>query len=132
MAITVAAWNDLDADARRQLLQRPAMADATEVRASVNDILGAVRASGDAKIRELTLSLDQADVDDLRVRPAEVEAATQILDPEAIDAIDQAITNVRRFHEQQLPQDISIETLPGVLCERVSCSRYRPQLRVVP
>jgi histidinol dehydrogenase len=54
MAITVAAWNDLDADARRQLLQRPAMADATEVRASVNDILGAVRASGDAKIRELT------------------------------------------------------------------------------
>jgi histidinol dehydrogenase len=120
MAITVAAWNDLDADARRQLLQRPAMADATEVRASVNDILGAVRASGDAKIRELTLSLDQADIDDARVGPAEIEAATQILDPEAIDAIDQAITNVRRFHEQQLPQDISIETLPGVLCERVS------------
>lgn len=120
MAITVAAWNDLDADARRQLLQRPAMADATEIRASVNDILGAVRASGDAKIRELTLSLDQADVDDARVGPAEIEAATQILDPEAIDAIDQAITNVRRFHEQQLPQDISIETLPGVLCERVS------------
>ena len=120
MTVVVEHWNELDADARRCLLQRPAIADAAEVRASVIDILAQVRMSGDEKLRELTLGLDQVDVDDARVSPAEIETATQTLDLEAIDAIDQAITNVRRFHEQQLPRDISIETMPGVLCERVS------------
>jgi len=120
MTVVVEHWNNLDADARRRLLQRPAIADAAEIQASVIDILAEVRESGDVKLRALTLDLDQADVDDARVSPAEIEAATQTLDPEAIDAIDQAIANVRRFHEQQLPRDISIETMPGVLCERVS------------
>jgi len=120
MAITVAAWNDLDADARRRLLQRPATADAADIRASVDDILAAVRESGDAKVRELTLSLDHADVSDARVGVAEIEAALQALDTDAIEAIDRAIANVRCFHEQQVPRDISIETMPGVRCERVS------------
>ena len=35
-------------------------------------------------------------------------------------AIDLAIANVRRFHEAQLPQRLEIETMPGVLCERLS------------
>lgn len=120
MTVAVENWNELGNDARRRLLERPAMADADDVRESVIDILAEVRTSGDAKLRELTLSLDQADVRDARVSAAEIEAATQALDPEAIDAIDQAIANVRRFHEQQLPRDISIETMPGVRCERVS------------
>jgi len=120
VAIAVENWNDLDANARRRLLQRPALADAAGIRASVMNILADVRASGDAKLRELTLGIDQADVADARVSAAEIDAAKQALEPEAIAAIDLAIANVRRFHEQQLPADISIETMPGVRCERVS------------
>ena len=120
MTVVVEYWNDLDTNARRRLLQRPAIADTAAVQDTVIEILAEVRSSGDAKLRELTLGLDRAVVEDPRVGPEEIEAATQALDPEAIDAIDQAIANVRRFHEQQLPRDISIETMPGVLCERVS------------
>ncbi len=120
MIIAVADWKTLDADARRRLLQRPALAREAAVRTSVIDIVTAVRDSGDVKVRELTRSLDRVDVSDARVNAAELDAAMQALGPEALDAIDIAIANVRRFHEQQLPRDISIETMPGVRCERVS------------
>ncbi len=120
MTIAVTNWKTLDADARHRLLQRPAMAGEAAVRTSVIDIVTAVRDSGDVTIRELTRSLDRVDVSDARVNAAEIDAAMQALGPEALDAIDLAIANVRRFHEQQLPRDISIETMPGVHCERVS------------
>jgi len=120
MIFAATDWKTLDADARHRLLRRPAMAGEAALRTSVIDIVTAVRDSGDVKVRELTRSLDRVDVSDARVNAAEIDAAMQALGPEALDAIDLAITNVRRFHEQQLPRDISIETMPGVRCERVS------------
>ncbi|MGI9224373.1 MAG: histidinol dehydrogenase [Woeseiaceae bacterium] len=120
MTVVVTDWATLDADARRRLLQRPATADDAALRKDVIDILATVRNSGDEKVRELTLSLDKVDVSDARVSTAEIDTAMQSVDPDAIDAIDTAIVNVRRFHEQQLPRDISIETMPGVRCERVT------------
>jgi histidinol dehydrogenase len=120
MPITVAKWNALDADTCARLLQRPAMIDDAEVRNSVARIIDAVRIGGDAELRRLTRDLDGADVPNTHVTAEEIDAAEQTLSPGAIDAIDLAIANVRRFHEQQLPRDISIETMPGVRCERVS------------
>jgi histidinol dehydrogenase len=43
-----------------------------------------------------------------------------LLTEEQKNAIDLAITNVRCFHEQQRPVPITVEILPGVVCERVS------------
>ena len=120
MTIPVTDWKTLDAEARHRLLQRPAMADDDRVRKEVTDILAAVRDSGDKKIKELTRSLDRADVSDARASAEEIDTAATALSPEETAAIDLAIANVRRFHEQQLPRDISIETMPGVRCERVS------------
>jgi histidinol dehydrogenase len=120
MTIPVADWTTLDADARRRLLQRPATADDAALRKDVVRIVAGVRDSGDEKVRELTRSLDGVDVSDARVSAAEIELAIRAVGPEAIEAIDLAIANVRRFHEQQLPGDIAIETMPGVRCERVS------------
>jgi histidinol dehydrogenase len=71
-------------------------------------------------LRELTLKFDGADVSDLRVSESEIEAAIARLSPEQLAAIDLAIDNVRRFHEQQQPAPIKVETMPGVVCERVS------------
>jgi histidinol dehydrogenase len=120
MPITVAKWTTLDAATRGRLLQRPAMADDAEVRNSVARIVAAVRAGGDTELRRLTHDLDGADVPDPRVTDEEIDAAEQALSPGAVEAMDLAIANVRRFHEQQLPADISIATMPGVRCERVS------------
>lgn len=120
MALRVCNWNDLDEPGRDTVLQRPAVSADAEIRAAVNDIIAAVRRDGDAALRRLTARLDGATLDRLQVSPAEIDAATAALTGAQLDAIDLAIANVRRFHEQQVPVPFEVETMPGVRCGRVS------------
>ncbi len=102
------------------LLQRPALANDNELRHQVEEIVAAVRRDGDTAVQRMTLEFDQARLSTAKVSAEEFAAATLQLDAEAIAAIDLAIANVRRFHEQQLPQPVCIDTMPGVRCERLS------------
>ena len=120
MTLNINTWNSLSERDRTTLLQRPALLDDADMRADVDAILVAVRAEGDDAVRELTRKLDGADLEEFRVCDKELAQATSELDDASIAAIDLAIANVQRFHEQQLPQPISVETSPGVTCERVS------------
>jgi histidinol dehydrogenase len=120
MAVTSKAWSDLSDAERSALLQRPAIADDAAIRQGVTDIIAKVRKHGDAALRELTLKYDHADIGEFFVSAEEIAAATGQLRAEQVDAIDLAIKNVRRFHEQQRPSRIVVETMPGVSCERVS------------
>ncbi len=120
MSVTLITWSELDESARRGVLQRPAVAADASIRADVRKIIDAVRKDGDAAVKALTLKLDGAELDQLRVSDEEIAVAESELDAEALDAIDLAIANVRRFHKPQLPQVIEVETMPGVRCQRVS------------
>ena len=120
MPIQRAKWNALDAAARRSFLRRPAVEDDAAIRTAVLDIVNDVKNRGDDALHALTARLDGVELDDLRVSRAEMDAATASLPPRANGAIDVAISNVRRFHEAQLPPDVMVETMPGVRCERVS------------
>ncbi len=53
-----------------------------------------------------------------RYQPAEFAAAEKLLAKEQRKALDRAISNVSRFHEAQLLAPLSVETSPGVVCER--------------
>ena len=55
---------------------------------------------------------------ELKVSQQEFADAESALRPAAIAAIDAAITNVRRFHQAQLPAEIDMSVIPGVRCER--------------
>ena len=120
MTIETRNWHDLDEQQRRALLRRPAMADDGRIRKSAAAIIAAVRKDGDRALLRLTAQYDDAKLESLRVSEQEVANAVASLPTAAIDAIDVAITNVRRFHEAQVPAPIAIETTPGVMCERVS------------
>ena len=120
MKIAINCWSELDNAARDALLERPSVADDDGIRATTATIIAKVRAGRDTALRELTLQFDGADVSDLRVSKAEIEAAVAQLSPGQLAAIDLAIDNVRRFHAQQRPTAIRVETMPGVVCERVS------------
>jgi histidinol dehydrogenase len=120
MSVALSTWSELNEADRRDVLQRPAVAADAQIRADVSQIIAAVQSNGDAALRELTKSLDGADLTDFRVSPQEFDAAVAALDNEALAAIDLAIRNVRCFHEQQLPQPLFVETMPGVHCRRVS------------
>ncbi len=120
MKIGIYNWADLSDAEKVQVLERPAVRDDASIRSGAQAIVDAVRERGDEALIEFAREYDRAELDGLRVTDAEVEAATAELGPAAIAAIDLAIGNVRRFHEAQVAAPIAIETMPGVLCERVS------------
>ncbi len=120
MTMEPKTWSELGDAQRSALLQRPAVADDAAIREAAAEIIAKVRDRGDSALRELTEKFDRARLDDFRVTADEIAAASAQLTREQVDAIDLAIRNVRRFHEQQRPAPLLVETMPGVVCERVS------------
>ena len=120
MAILTQTWSRLDEKQRATLLQRPAVVDDVGIRTGTAAIIEEVRRDGDAALRRLTLEYDRAEIDELRVSDEELKQAEKTLSGEQVDAIDLAINNVRMFHHAQMNTDIRVETMQGVVCERVS------------
>jgi histidinol dehydrogenase len=120
MSFDTVTWTELSAAEQRALLQRPAASSDALVRKRVEKIINKVRESGDAALKELTRQLDGVDLDKFRVSDDEFEQAEGDLATASTDAIELAISNVRRFHEKQVPVPIDMQPMPGVRCERVS------------
>lgn len=118
--LTRVDWSVLDEAGRRSLLERPAVRSGAGISAAVGDIIGKVRSGGDAALLELTAKFDGVQLESLVVGRDEIEAAAGLLEPAAVEAIHFAIGNIRRFHAAQASQPLRVETLPGVVCERVS------------
>jgi len=119
-------WANLDADARAALMRRPALAEDASLQARTAAIIDAVRARGDAALRELAAELDGVELTSLRVAADEFERAATVLSEAQRAAIEAARANIRRFHAAQLSAPLRVETAPGVTCERVT----RPIARV--
>jgi histidinol dehydrogenase len=115
-------WNRLDALERAAALERPAQQSRAEVDEVVRAVIAAVRARGDAALREYTRRFDGVELRDLQVDEAEFAAARRALGTGERAALERAIENVERFHRAQSLESISIETSPGVRCERI----FRP------
>ncbi len=120
MKISIDSWTALAEAQKEALLRRPAVSEDASVLEGVSQIVARVRKDGDQALRELTQEYDGACLADLLVSEDEIAAATAVLEPGQIAAIDLAIDNVGRFHERQRQESIVVETMPGVVCERVS------------
>ena len=94
----------------RQAVRRDA--DLTEpVRAIVDE----VRSGGDAAVLRLTERFDRAELrpDQLRVPPAEIEAAVSFLEPAVLQGLRTAIRNVRTVVDAQLHEAVSVALPEG-------------------
>ena len=103
-------------------LKRGLSADAVEaadakVRATVEGILGDVKARGDAAIRDLSKKYDNWEPASFRLTPQEVEQAIAQVAKRDLDDIRFAQAQVRNFAQKQRDtlQDLEVETLPGVI-----------------
>lgn len=124
--ITIASWNALSRGERSRLLARPATTLDAERRRAVQRILEQVRADGDHALRLLTRRFDGCEIDRLWVEQAELAQAAAALEPSLRRAIEQSIARIEAFHAVQRPADITLETAPGLRCERI----VRPIRRV--
>jgi histidinol dehydrogenase len=79
--------------------------DSERVDAAVAAILARVAAEGDAAVVDYTARFDRLNLTaaDLRIDPAEVEAAIRQCPADLIAAIDLAATRIEDFHRRQLP-----------------------------
>ncbi len=116
--IPILEWRSLSEPERAATLRRPAQSARAEVMAAARDIIDEVRTGGDQALIELTRHFDGATLDTFAVSESELAAARSALPLEAQRALECAIDNVRRFHEAQVLAPLSIETVPGVRCER--------------
>lgn len=113
-------WSASTPDARRAALSRPAEGGRDEVVRQVAAIISAVRAEGDAAVRRFTQQFGGDATGDLRVSPAEFREARAALLPAQIAALERAVANITTFHQAQSSGPLSLETMPGVLCERIT------------
>ena len=112
-------WQSLDAAGRRAALARPPAGSSAEVISQARTIIAAVRSRGDAALRDYAREFDGVELAALQVTAGEFAAARAALAPLARAALATAIANVSAFHHAELPVALSLETQPGVRCERV-------------
>lgn len=98
-----------------EYLSRPSF-DKSDVAGIVKKIFDQVKSRGDIAVRELTLQFDKVEINDFQVSPQEIAEAEKLLDSSLKTAILQAKENIYTFHKAQMPNGISIETMPGVNC----------------
>ncbi|MHB1871777.1 MAG: histidinol dehydrogenase [Steroidobacteraceae bacterium] len=115
-------WSRLNPAERRAALERPTQHSRADVDSLVREVIAGVRARGDQALREYTRRFDGVDLEDPRVDAEEFAAAQRAVGPRERQALEQAIENVERFHRTYGLEPVSLETMPGVRCERL----YRP------
>jgi histidinol dehydrogenase len=113
-------WTTLSTAERRTALARPAQRDAARIAREAAEIVAAVRRGGDAALLDLTERFDAVRLGSLEVSDAEFEAAERSLTAAQHRALEVAIGTVRTFHAAQSREPLSVETAPGVRCERMS------------
>jgi histidinol dehydrogenase len=110
----------------RALLRRGAVPD-PGMREGARAILAAVKAGGDAAVREANRRHGGGRADgSLLVTGAEMEAARDALPPRIRAGLEEMVRNIRRFAETQLPETRTTTIVPGVEIER----RWVPLSRV--
>jgi histidinol dehydrogenase len=93
---------NLSPEDRAGVFERDAGVD--DARADAREIVDRVREEGDVALRELAEELDDVTVGTLDVTD-EAERAYDRLDADVRRHVERAATNVREFHEAQLPDD---------------------------
>ncbi|ELA9324148.1 histidinol dehydrogenase [Vibrio parahaemolyticus] len=113
-------WQSLSEEQQDAILERPAIAEGANITAAVADVIAKVRTQGDAALLELTEKFDRVEPESIRVPSKEINAASERLSAEMKQALEQAYSNIAKFHKAQKPQPIKVETQPGVMCEQVT------------
>lgn len=110
-------FNELNEIQKQEVLKRPAIAAKDEISKIVTSIIEEVRLKGDEALIEQALKFDKTQISSIKISEEELEIASARLSKDLKDAILVAYENIKKFHEAQIPQEISVETTKGVKCE---------------
>jgi histidinol dehydrogenase len=98
-----------------ELIKRPVFENASLEKA-VKKILDKVKDKGDKAVRKYTKEFDGVKLKKIIVSEKEIKAAENLLSQELKDAIQQARSNIEKFHHSQIEEIKVVETMPGIHC----------------
>ncbi|GMQ47006.1 histidinol dehydrogenase [Vibrio sp. 10N] len=113
-------WQHLSQSQQESVLERPAIAEGANITAAVAEVIEQVRREGDKALLDLTEKFDRVRPDSIRVSADDIEAASERLSEKMKQALEQAYSNIAKFHKAQRPEALRVETQPGVVCEQVT------------
>lgn len=115
-------WQALADTEQQQLLNRPAQARPEVLQQQVAEIIATVRREGDAAVLRYTRRFDCESIDNLAYPAERIAEQANKLSARTRAAIDVAYATITRFHKPQRPQQLTVETAPGVVCSQ----RFHP------
>jgi histidinol dehydrogenase len=110
-------WAQLNPTEQAKLLSRPALEDSQALSDTVANIIEQVKQQGDKALLAFTERFDGAKLESVRFNDDSLSSFASQIKPEVKWAIDQAYANIKTFHQAQYPEDVVVETSPGVVCE---------------
>ncbi len=102
--------------AERRKLQQRTETDLTDFETKVRPIIKAVREEGDEALARFARDFDKAPVQagEIAATEADYAAAEKALDPKVREAMEFAAHSIRKFHEDQMPEEMWLhEVRPG-------------------
>ena len=111
-------WENVSDQQKKMLLLRPQQENREALFSQVKAIIAQVKKGGDEACYQLTEKYDGVLLSSLRVDEATLSAAE--VSTEVAEALEVAKATISRFQNALLPRDLSVETMPGVICQRIA------------
>lgn len=113
-------WKYLSANARANALQRPAQSAQPQISAAVSQIVAQVRREGEKALRRYGKKFEGVDLRSRRVSETEFADAEKLLLAADKSALKTAYRNLRKFHAAQRSTAVRVETMSGIVCEKIT------------
>lgn len=97
-------------------LFRRAEQDNGAITERVKEIVARVEREGDAALFDLAERIDGVRLSTLAVSDAEFAEAERAVKEDVKAAMEVAVSNISAFHRAQMPQQVRVETMRGVVC----------------
>ncbi len=118
MKLEIIKWNDLTEDEKIISIQRPTLNSLKGQDSTITQIFKDVRADGDEALKKFTSIYDGVKIDDFLMSEKEIESAFSRVPRDLIQSIENAIENVKTFHEENFENDLNpVEVKSGINCQ---------------
>jgi len=123
--IVIKRLSTLSESEKNILINRAGQAQ-LDIADKVQHIIDCVKAEGDVALQRFTKDFDGAELAELSVSRAEIEAAYEMVSPEFVAAFRSALANSEKFEQTTFPIGEKVTTQPGIEVWR----EWRPIERV--
>ena len=118
MKLETIKWKELTEDEKIASLKRPVIESIEEQESVITEIFNEVKSNGDQAIKRYTKMYDGVEIDNLLMSDKEITSAFDRVPNTLIQSIENAIENVKKFHEKNFQSDTNkVEVRTGVNCQ---------------